>query len=63
MARWWVPSGGGNGITHMASPRLIVKLHKAASQLILPNISYKDVKVNHKTRKILFFLFLFGPWL
>ncbi len=39
---------GGETVTHVASPRLIVKLHEAALQLILPNISSKRLKVNTK---------------
>ncbi len=48
MARWWGRLGGKT-VSHVASPRLIVKLLEAASQSVLPNISYKEAKVNHKT--------------
>ena len=48
MARWWGRLGGKT-VTHVASPRLIVKLHEAASQSIVPNISAKRLKVNPKT--------------
>jgi len=48
MARWWGRLGGET-VTHVASPRLIDKLHGAASQSIVPNISAKRLKVNPKT--------------
>ena len=40
MARWWGRLGGET-VTHVASPRLIDKLHEAASQSVVPNISAK----------------------
>jgi hypothetical protein len=45
------PSGGENGRSHVASPRLIVKLHKAALQSIIPNVLYEREKVKGKIKK------------